>query len=115
MDGSGELIDLVVVERVLLALAVGLPIAGLLVGLGWGAVRRRALIGALEGLGVGLLGPGVWVLWRVYNAIEDHYGLDSVKALLINLTLFLCVGAVVGVIVGTVAARRSTNQDMVDG
>jgi hypothetical protein len=114
MDG-GELIDLAVVERILLALAIGLPVAGLLVGLGWGAVRRRAAMGALQGFGAGLLGPGVWVLWRVYNAIEDHYGLDSVKALLINLALFLCVGVVVGVVVGTVAARRSRDQGRVEG
>lgn len=39
-----------------------------------------------------LLGPLVFALWTVYNAIENHYGLDSVKALLINLVLFVAVG-----------------------
>ena len=33
-----------------------------------------------------------WPLWQVYNGIEDHFGLDSVAALLINLGLFVLVG-----------------------
>lgn len=44
------------------------------------------------------LGPLLFALWVVYNAIEDHYGLDSVKALLINLVLFLIVGFAAGLV-----------------
>jgi len=43
-------------------------------------------------------GPLLFILWTVYNAIENHYGLDSVKALLINLFLFLAVGLAVGLV-----------------
>lgn len=31
-------------------------------------------------------------LWLVYNAIEDAFGLDSIKALLINAALFIALG-----------------------
>lgn len=48
----------------------------------------------------GALLSGVLVLvfpaWLVYNAIEDHFGLDSVAALLINLVLFALAGGGVG-------------------
>ncbi|MGB9691148.1 MAG: hypothetical protein ACPL7D_03175 [Candidatus Sumerlaeaceae bacterium] len=37
-------------------------------------------------------GPLVYVLWRVYNAIMDAFGLDSVYALVLNASIFLCVG-----------------------
>ncbi len=38
-----------------------------------------------------LAGPVIWAFWGIYNSIEDHYGLDSVKALEINF------GIVVGI------------------
>lgn len=41
-----------------------------------------------------LLGPAVWIFWRyLYNPIEDHYGLDSLKALKIN--FFIALGFLV--------------------
>ena len=62
-------------------------------------------VGALiTGLLIGLLGPANWLLWHIYNGIEDHYGLDSVKAMLINLALF----AALGLIVGTAVLPRRT-------
>lgn len=36
-------------------------------------------------------------LWPLYNAVEDHFGLDSVAALAINLGIFLLVGALCGI------------------
>jgi hypothetical protein len=45
-----------------------------------------------------LLGPVLFILWAVYNAIENHYGLDSVKALLINLVIFVLTGIVAAVL-----------------
>jgi hypothetical protein len=39
----------------------------------------------------------VGVLWRVYNAITDRIGLDTVANLLINLVLFVVIGAACGV------------------
>jgi hypothetical protein len=97
MTGMRELIDLPSVERAIRLLAVGLPAFGLLAGLIAGAARRRVVSGGLAGLGVGLAGPLLWLLWLVYNRITDHYGLDSVKGLLVNLAVFLGVGIVLGV------------------
>jgi len=37
------------------------------------------------------------LLWPIYNAIEDHFGLDSVAALAINGALFAVVGSACGV------------------
>ena len=52
--------------------------------------------GMVRGLSVGLLGPAALGLWVIYNALEDHFGLDSVAALLINLVIFLAVGVLAG-------------------
>lgn len=43
-----------------------------------------------------LVGPLLAGLWFVYNAIEDHYGLDSVKALEINAFIFLLTAFLLG-------------------
>ena len=45
-------------------------------------------------------------MWRLYNAVLGRYGLDSVKALLINLALFAGVGVMVGLTVGYLTRRR---------
>lgn len=47
---------------------------------------------------IGVFGPLAWLLWHVYNAIENAYGLDSVRALVINLILFVLVGVAFGLI-----------------
>src|SRR5436189_2473274 len=91
-----ELIDLAVVERWFTVLAVLAPILG--VGIGAALQYRGGRPGALlTGLMIGLLGPANWLLWHIYNRIEDHYGLDSVKAMLINLALFAALGLSVGI------------------
>jgi Na+/proline symporter len=90
-----ELVDLATVERLFGILAALLPILG--IGIGALVQSRARRPGALlTGLLLGLLGPANWLLWRVYNRIEDHYGLDSVKAMLLNLALFAALGLGVG-------------------
>jgi hypothetical protein len=90
-----ELIDLAGVERLFGWLALLLPVMGVAIGaaLQFGMRRRGAFA---NGVLIGLLGPLNWLLWRVYNGIEEHYGLDSVKAMLLNLALFAALGVVVG-------------------
>jgi hypothetical protein len=39
-----------------------------------------------------LVGPVIWVFWKVYNQIENHYGLDSLKALGINFLIAVGIG-----------------------
>jgi hypothetical protein len=60
---------------------------------GWAALTRAGLIAAAL--------IAVFPLWLVYNGIENHFGLDSVAALLLNLALFVLVG-----IGGGLALRR---------
>lgn len=48
--------------------------------------------GAALGLYAAALGPYVFLLWRLYNAVEDALGLDSLKALAVNAALFAGAG-----------------------
>lgn len=89
MDDTRELVDAAQVGRVLAALsAIAVVAAPVLAALGRRAGSIALLRAAL------LIGSGtvVFPLWVVYNRIEDHFGLDSVAALLINAGLFLVVG-----------------------
>jgi hypothetical protein len=103
-----ELVDLEAVERSFAILAVLLPMLGLGIGaaLQFGARRPKSLT---RGLLAGLLGPANWLLWRIYNAIEDRYGLDSVKAMLLNLALFAALGIGIGLSIRMVT--RSAGPD----
>jgi hypothetical protein len=100
-----ELVDLAAVERLFGLLAAALPVLGLGIGAALQFGRRRP--GALvSGLLIGLLGPANWLLWRIYNGIEDHYGLDSVKAMLLNLALFATIGVIAGLGIRRWSTRR---------
>src|ERR1043166_6687676 len=90
-----ELIDLAAVERLFIVLAVALPV----LAIAGGALLRARGHRPGRVLLLGLLGPANWLLWRIYNGIEDHYGLDSVKAMLLNLALFVALGVVTGMVV----------------
>lgn len=41
-----------------------------------------------------LVGPAIWGFWKVYNPIEDYYGLDSLKALKINFLIAIGIAIV---------------------
>lgn len=79
------------------ALMGGVPMLGLVAGaVAFAYVRRRGGDGLLYGLLWG--GPPILagVLWRVYNVITDRLGLDSVANLLVNLAMFVGLGALCG-------------------
>ncbi len=106
-----ELVDLAAVEWWFGILAVALPI--LAMGIGAALQFRARRPGTLAiGIALGLLGPINWLLWHVYNRIEDHYGLDSVKAMLLNLALFAALGLAAGAAIRLLSRRRPiiTNQ-----
>jgi hypothetical protein len=105
MDEMQELITVAQAERVIAILAVALPAAGLVLGAIIGAARRSPVRGLLLGLLCGLVGPAVWLLWRMYGAIVGVYGLDSVRGLLVNLVLFVGIGLVVGLAAGLLRRR----------
>lgn len=129
MDTMHELINERQVESALLALAAAGPVVGLVLGALW----RR--LGALRGLGLGLLGPLVWLLWRLFCHLtrfapaaeprNDYFGLERVDVLALNLVLFTAVGAVVGLLIrrvrqhdaaaaAAVAAARQTPETQTD-
>ncbi len=56
-------------------------------------------------------GPLNLLLWSVYNAIENTYGLDSVRALVINLILFLILGIVGGLVIRRYRIKLSAQKD----
>lgn len=91
-----EIVEVGAIERLFVMLAVGGPVAGLLIGAAVGARQREAKRGLLTGLLIGLFGPLNWLLWHLYNAITDANGLDTVRNLLINLALFVAAGLVLG-------------------
>lgn len=68
-------------------LILGLCAIGVVLALlGWKVIRSREVTG--YGVILVLSEP----LWMVYNVIEDAFGLDSIKALLINAALFIALG-----------------------
>lgn len=76
-----------IVNRVLFWIAVFLPLftAGLAFILREDKIvtrnRHRWVLMALAG-------PAVLILWHVYNRVIAHFGLDSVKGLIVNVTIF---------------------------
>lgn len=107
MDDMQELVSIEAIERWFAWMALAGPPIGLLFG---GLIGRRlgdARRSAVRGLLVGLLGPANWLLWRMYSALTDHCGLDSVTNLLVNLTIFLAIGLGTGFVYGMSLRRRA--------
>ena len=77
------------------------------------ASRRRAAVlpAVLVAGGVPVL---VGVLWRVYNAITDRMGLDTVANLLVNLAMFVTVGVLCGAGWAWLTVRRPGPEPEVD-
>lgn len=99
-----ELVTLEQAETVLIALAWGLPIAGVVIGAVVGGLRGAWRRGAGAGLAFGLTGPIVWTLWRVYRGLVRYdpetgeAGLHSVSTHALAALIFVAVGVVLGVI-----------------
>lgn len=102
-DPNKELISLHQANGLMLAVLVLAP----LVGLAWGAAKKRLVPGFTLGL---LVGAGNYGLWTVYNAITEHLGLDTVKNLLVNLGLFVIVGLLVGIGAGAYASKINARE-----
>lgn len=105
-----EIVDIAVVGRLFALLAITGPVTGGLIGVAIGAQRRNVRRGVTLGLLAGMLGPLNWLLWRLYNALTDRNGLDTVWNLVVNLVLFVIVGAAIGF--GVAWARRKTTADV---
>ncbi len=51
--------------------------------------------------------PANWLLWRMYSALTDRLGLDSVANLLLNLAIFVSIGLCAGVAYGLMLRRHA--------
>lgn len=101
-----EIVTMEQAEHLFLLLAIAGPIVGAALGAIAGARKGRTGPAALKGLSIGLLGVLNLILWKVYNAITDHLGLDTVKNLVVNLVLFVGLGAAAGIAFGYASRLR---------
>ncbi|HLK56634.1 MAG TPA: hypothetical protein VKU00_08725 [Chthonomonadaceae bacterium] len=106
MGSLREIVDAEAVGRLFALLALVCPLLGAGVGIVLGVRRRDIGRGVRTGLLFGLIGPLNWLLWKLYNALTDANGLDTVRNLFINLTVFVVVGALIGF--GIVQVRLRT-------
>ena len=107
-----ELIDPKSVERMLLFLAIGGPLVGLILGALLGAHEKRALPRIVAGVLLGALLSLVYGAWHLYRAITGLFGLDSVANLGLQLILFAVLGCVLGAVIlriSVVLKRWGTN------
>lgn len=98
MDELREIVDIQSLNKLFLLLALLLPLFGAGAGAVWGARAGAKERGLRLGFVIGLLGPLNLLLWKVYNTITDHTGLDTVRNVVINFVLFILVGVLMGAI-----------------
>jgi hypothetical protein len=91
-----QLVDPNAVERVLLFVAVAGPLVGLIIGALVGAHEKCAARRVIAGVLLGGIGPLVYWMWRLYGAITNTLGLDSVANLALQLIMFAALGALLG-------------------
>lgn len=88
-------------------LFTALLVIGIIAGpVAWAVARHRGGDRLLWALAVGAPPVLVGLLWRVYNAITDRLGLDTVRNLAVNFVLFVVVGGLCGLAWGMLASRR---------
>jgi len=93
-----ELVSPQQAEAIVRAVAAGLLALGVVGGAVAAAFTRPRRAGLIIGAFVALAGLLVQVLWLAYNAVTARLGLDSVKALVINLAIFVVVGLGYGIL-----------------
>ncbi len=64
------------------------------------AARKNGARGRMRAAAIAapvlLAGPVLWLLWRLYESVMDHYGFSSVRGLLTVLVLFIFLGGIAG-------------------
>ncbi len=100
-----ELIDEKVFESILLD---RFPLVLIITGTIFAIQGWRIKCGWLRTTGIALyvIGIGLPLLWLAYSGVVQHFGLDSVKGLGVNIAIFAIVGGVAGVLVGRWRRRK---------
>jgi len=102
-----ELISERTFNSLITVIAVIGPILGLIIGIVVGVIKNDVKRLTIRGVIIGSFALITYIMWRIYNAITDHYGLDSVKNLLINLGLFTLVGIIIGLLLAVIQNKFS--------
>ena len=104
------MLDIVLNEKIIkwvfIILAVVTPVGST----GFFLLRKRKSLSPITTLWliiIGVAGPLNLVLWHLYNLVENTFGLDSVKALLINLLVFIVLALIAGFVLSRVYTRLS--------
>jgi len=92
-----ELVTQSQAETVMRIIAVASPIVGVICGTIVGLVRRQLVRSAIFGCAIiGLVGNGIFVLWRMYTWFGWRYSYTSITSLAIQLAIFVGLGVAVG-------------------
>ena len=94
-----ELVSRDSIEKLFLISAILGPIAGLLLGIIIGKRKQKPAKIIITALGIGAVFSLVYGLWRLYNAITDSLGLDSVLNLGVQIIIFVVFGVLLGITV----------------
>lgn len=116
MGDMKELIDEAVVEKAFLVIAIAGPLLGLAAGAVYASVKHQAWrVGLVRGFALGLLGPLILGLWRLYSWLvryqpapdpaDDYFGLERVDILLLNIVIFVATGALLGWLIRRIRDR----------
>jgi len=117
MDEMKEIVDEKTIELVMRVLLIGGPLAGLVLGGLVGALQKKFAKRLLQGFGIGCFGVLNWILWRYYSwtvrydPATGYVGLHKVSVLLINVAVFVAVGAVIGIVWGVSANRAASRRE----
>jgi hypothetical protein len=88
-----------IVSTLFLALIPAMPAAAIVGGLiQYFLTRGLSRPARVLWVTFALLGPLNYGLWRLYNVIEDYWGLDRVEPLLINAGIMIAVGVIIGLV-----------------
>ena len=110
-----ELITQQQMDSALRILAIAAPLTGLFIGAVIGIIRRHIVVGATFGFIVGLIGTGVFGLWRIYTALGDNFGYASIASIGFQMAIFAGIGMVAGVIIQKSIDRRSIVKVTIEG
>lgn len=119
MNEMKEIIDEKTVELIMVVAPLAGPCLGLLLGAVVGLVQKQVAKRTLQGFGLGCFGILIFVLWKFYSWMvrydpeTGYVGLHRVSVFLINVAVFVAVGAIIGVIWGILSNRataRATEQ-----
>ncbi len=108
-----EIVTVGGITRLFVALAVLSPIIGIgwaVVGVARGRDRRQIRYTALL---IGLCGPVNGCLWQLYNLLTDLNGLDTVRNFAINVSVFLVIGLIVGIVLGRIQPSQDVDASAV--